>query len=220
MSLLLLVSHSPLSYKIRSKKGNSIFSLGCYYTHGSEIGTNRTYTHALMYGGMSERGGCLLGWRPGQLGVRCLAHGHLGSAHEVNWHLSSYQSTLYIFIISLSFLSRALRFKSTVPSLEKPPRTWTLLLLETLNLEVAQHRTLTTVITVCLPKAFISKTPEGKLLLRLNLLKPRAEPESLSRFPYECNAHFKQISGKTAEGKENFLPYIKSWFIEINSRWC
>ncbi len=51
----------------------------CYYTHGSEI---HTCTSA-------QTG-------PEQLGVRCLAHGHLSSAQEVNWHLFSYQSTLHI----------------------------------------------------------------------------------------------------------------------------
>lgn len=41
-------------------------SLCCYYdTHGSKISmcTNRTCTHALMYGEISERGGYVLGWR-------------------------------------------------------------------------------------------------------------------------------------------------------------
>ncbi len=33
--------------------------------------------------------------RSRQLGVRCLAQGHLDSAQEVNWHLFSYQSTLH-----------------------------------------------------------------------------------------------------------------------------
>ena len=32
--------------------------------------------------------------RPEQLGVRCLAQGHL----RVNWHLSSYQSTLHTLV--------------------------------------------------------------------------------------------------------------------------
>ncbi len=45
---------------------------------------------------------CINVWRlrPKQLGVRCLAHRRLGRAQEVNWQLSSYQSTLHILLLS------------------------------------------------------------------------------------------------------------------------
>ncbi len=65
-------------------------------THRNRIQTIlQTGIGHVMYGETSE-GGCPLEWRPEQLGVWYLAHGHLGSAQEVNWHLSSYQPTLHI----------------------------------------------------------------------------------------------------------------------------
>lgn len=45
-------------------------------------GTNRTYTRALMQC-VRERGGCLVGWLPEQLGVQGLAQWYLSSAQEV-----------------------------------------------------------------------------------------------------------------------------------------
>ena len=53
------------------------------------------HTHALTYGGMSEGGGCHMVRCLVQLGVHYPAQGHLCLAQEVNWHLSSYQSSLH-----------------------------------------------------------------------------------------------------------------------------
>ncbi len=60
---------------------------GCLVTYFSPSVITRKYTHAQtepthMHFNV---------WRDvrvrGQLGVRCLAHGHLGSAQQVNWYL-------------------------------------------------------------------------------------------------------------------------------------
>ena len=52
-----------------------------------------------------------------QLGVWCLAQGHLDRAQEVNWHLSSYQSTLSFSVWSDWDLNwRSIRLRSHVPT--------------------------------------------------------------------------------------------------------
>lgn len=98
--------------------GNYIFSI---YRHRSEIQTC-THTHTQdPWTCNSGRDGRVM-WLPRngeQLGIRCLSQGHLGSAHEVNWRLSSYQSTLYT-VICAGLEPAILRFPSQVA---KSPRT-------------------------------------------------------------------------------------------------
>lgn len=55
-----------------------------------------SFTHPLWWE-MIKWWGCQI-VPPDQLGVRCLTQGHLGNAQEVNWKLSSYQSTLHTLV--------------------------------------------------------------------------------------------------------------------------
>ncbi len=73
------------AYFINPTRGNSIFSLCCYYTHGSEIHTCNVWRDVRARG---------LPLRMASRAVRGLVPCTEVVAQEVNWHLSSYQSTL------------------------------------------------------------------------------------------------------------------------------
>ena len=97
----LSISSSQWDYRALLGRKTLLILLGeiqCFLS----VNTKHTCT---CIGEIPERSDCC-NLRSKQLGLQCLAQSPLGSAQEVNWHPSSYQSTLHNMVPTLRFPSR------------------------------------------------------------------------------------------------------------------